>query len=263
MKNEASDSGFPSVDVVIATFRRPEDLERCLKALDNQTVAPASIEVVDDSEEDRGPAFSRNVGWRKGSSSIVAFTDDDCVPSSNWIESILKEFEIDDVDVIEGSVTTESNGILLSMDPHPGDRWNRFKTANMAYRRRVLEGIGGFDERYFIHREDTDIAWRALKSGFSISWAPKCIVHHPNRPGVQRIMPRSEILLYRCDHKKYVEVAAGMISFENMKNGKLKQMRELLRSYEDGVVNPLNRVESFWLWTRGFLFALGRKIGIR
>ena len=42
-----------------------------------------------------------------------------------------------------------------------------------------------------------------------------------------------------------------------------KQMRELLRSYEDGVVNPLNRVESFWLWTRGFLFALGRKIGIR
>ena len=70
-------------------------------------------------------------------------------------------------------------------------------------------------------------------------------------------------MLYRCDHKKYVEVAAGMISFENMKNGKLKQMRELLRSYEDGVVNPLNRVESFWLWTRGFLFALGRKIGIR
>ena len=45
MKNEASDSGFPSVDVVIATFRRPEDLERCLKALDNQTVAPASIAV--------------------------------------------------------------------------------------------------------------------------------------------------------------------------------------------------------------------------
>ena len=134
MKIGASDSDVLSVDVVIPTFRRPEHLDRCLKALESQSVSPASIEVVDDSDEDRGPAFSRNIGWKKGSASIVAFTDDDCVPSSNWIESILKEFEVEGVDAIEGSVTTEDGGVLLSMDPHPKDRWNRFKTANMAYR---------------------------------------------------------------------------------------------------------------------------------
>ena len=263
MKIEASDSDSLSVDVVIPTFHRPEDLDRCLKALERQSVAPASIEVVDDSEEDRGPAFSRNIGWKRGRAAIVAFTDDDCVPSSNWIESILREFENDDVDVIEGSVTTENEGVLLSMDPHPGDRWNRFKTANMAYRREVLEIVGGFDERYFIHREDTDIAWRAISSGFSISWSPKCVVHHPNRPGVQRIMPRSEILLYRCDSQKYVEVAAGMISFDTLKSGKLKEMRKSLRTYGDEFVTPLNRIESFLLWSRSFLLAVWRKIGIR
>ena len=263
MKIGASDSDVLSVDVVIPTFRRPEHLDRCLKALESQSVSPASIEVVDDSDEDRGPAFSRNIGWKKGSASIVAFTDDDCVPSSNWIESILKEFEVEGVDAIEGSVTTEDGGVLLSMDPHPKDRWNRFKTANMAYRREVLEEIGGFDERYFIHREDTDIAWRAISSGFSISWAPECIVHHPDRPGMQRIMPRSEILLYRCDKKKYAEVAAGMISFDTLKNGKLKELRKSLRTYDDEFVGPLNRIESFFLWTRSFLLALWRKIGMR
>lgn len=263
MSVKASVSDSLSVDVVIPTFRRPENLQRCLNALNNQTVAPASIEVVDDSEQDRGPAFSRNIGWKRGNASIIAFTDDDCVPSTNWIEAILKEFGNGDVDIIEGSVTTEDSGILLSMDPHPGDRWNRFKTANMAYKRKVLEVVGGFDERYFIHREDTDIAWRAIRSGFSISWAPGCIVHHPDRPGMQRIMPRSEILLYRCDSKKYAEVAAGMISFETVKNGKLKEMRSALREYEDEFVKPLNRIESWSLWSKGFFLASCRKIGIR
>ena len=263
MSVEAPISDSLSVDVVIPTFRRPVNLKRCLNALNNQSIAPASIEVIDDSKLDRGPAFSRNIGWKRGSAGIVAFTDDDCVPSPNWIESILKEFENIDVDIVEGSVTTENEGVILSMDPHPGDRWNRFKTANMAYRRRVLNEVGGFDERYFIHREDTDIAWRAIKSGFSVSWAPDCIVHHPDRPGVQRIMPRSEILLYRCDSRKYAEVAAGMVSFETLKNGKLKEMRSALRSYGDEFVAPLNRMESWFLWSRGFFLAICRKIGIR
>jgi len=263
MSDEASVSDSLSVDVVIPTFRRPENLERCLDALNNQSVAPASIEVVDDSELDRGPAFSRNIGWKRGSASLVAFTDDDCVPSPNWIASILREFEGGGVDVIEGSVTTEEGGVLLSMDPHPGDVWNRFKTANMTYKRKILEEIGGFDERYFIHREDTDIAWRALNSGFVVSWAPNCVVHHPDRAGVQRIRPRSEILLYRCDPRKYAEVAAGMISFSSMRNGELRDMRKALRTYSDDFVGPLSKVESFSLWTRSYLMAVARKLGVR
>ena len=47
------------VDVVIPTFKRPEALARCLEALERQTVPPESVEVVDDSEGDRGPAYSR------------------------------------------------------------------------------------------------------------------------------------------------------------------------------------------------------------
>ena len=67
------------VDVVIPTFRRPEALASCLKSLESQTLAPASIEVVDDSETDYGPGTSRNIGWNKGSGRYVAFIDDDCM----------------------------------------------------------------------------------------------------------------------------------------------------------------------------------------
>ena len=90
------------VDVVVPTFRRPEALEACLDSLSNQTVAPASIEVVDDSETDYGPGISRNIGWRRGSARIVAFLDDDCVADTRWIEEIQKVFDASDIGGIEG-----------------------------------------------------------------------------------------------------------------------------------------------------------------
>jgi GT2 family glycosyltransferase len=249
------------VDVVIPTFKRPEALARCLEALEKQTVAPASIEVVDDSAEDRGPAYSRNIGWRRGSAPLVAFTDDDCVPSENWIASIQRRFEDAGVHGIEGSVTTvDERGNLGDMNPNPRDRWNRFKTANMAYRREVLEEVGGFDERYYIHREDTDLAWRVINSGHRIDWSSECVVHHPDRGGVPRVAFDSEQLLYRCDPSKYLEVAAASISFSSIKDGTLGRARRGMRTEQEGGVAPLTRTESLYLWTRALAKATIRKI---
>ena len=252
------------VDVVIPTFRRAEALARCLAALDRQTVAPASIQVVDDSETDRGPAYTRNLGWRRGNAPLVAFTDDDCVPSTNWVESIQRRFQANSIGGVEGSVTiVDMDGELSDMDPHPKDRWNRFKTANMAFRRDVLEAVDGFDERYFIHREDTDLAWRVINSGHSIVWAPECVVHHPDRAGVQRLMLRSELLLYKCDKRKFIEVAAAMISVENLRNGTLRSVHRGMRRHRDDVVRPLTRGESISLWSRAILRSLVRKFSSR
>ena len=244
------------VDVVIPTFKRPEALARCLQALERQTVAPASIEVVDDSVEDRGPAYSRNIGWKRGSAPIVAFTDDDCVPSENWIASIQRHFEDEGVHGMEGSVTTEGG----DMNPNQRDRWNRFKTANMAYRRDVLEDSGGFDERYFIHREDTDLAWRVINRGNRISWSSECVVHHPDRGGVPRVAFDSEQLLYRCDPSKYLEVAAASISFSSIKDGSWRRARRGMRERQGSSVEPLTRLESLSLWSRALAKAALRKV---
>jgi len=256
------------VDVVIPTFRRPEALASCLKSLEKQTMAPASIEVIDDSETDYGPGVSRNIGWKRGSGRYVAFIDDDCLAEQDWIESLEKMFSENEIGGIEGGITTtDENGEKIDFNPPNRFRWNRFKTANLAVRRDVLEEIGGFDERYHMHREDTDLAWRVIDAGFKMAWAPQCRVHHPEPlgwhedgiPGSSKFgaYPRSEQLLYHCNRKKFVESAASLISRESVSDGSLWKLQRQLRTLQDPPdVKPLSRFQSWSLWSRAWVLAV-------
>jgi len=256
------------VDVVIPTFRRPEALASCLKSLEKQTMAPASIEVIDDSETDYGPGVSRNIGWKRGSGRYVAFIDDDCLAEQNWIESLQRVFSENEIGGIEGGITTtDENGEKIDFNPPNRFRWNRFKTANLAVRRDVLEEIGGFDERYHMHREDTDLAWRVIDAGFKMAWVPQCRVHHPEPlgwhedgiPGSSKFgaYPRSEQLLYHCNRKKFVESAASLISRESVSDGSLWKLQRQLRTLQDPPdVKPLSRFQSWSLWSRAWVLAV-------
>jgi len=256
------------VDVVIPTFRRPEALASCLKSLESQTMAPASIEVIDDSETDYGPGVSRNIGWKRGSGRYVAFIDDDCLAERDWIESLQRVFSENEIGGIEGGITTtDENGETVDFNPPNRFRWNRFKTANLAVRRDVLEEIGGFDERYHMHREDTDLAWRIIDAGFKMAWAPQCRVHHPEPlgwhedgiPGSSKFgaYPRSEQLLYHCNRKKFVESAASLISRESVSDGSLWKFQRELRTLQDPPdVKPLSRFQSWSLWSKAWILAV-------
>lgn len=251
-----------SVDVVIPTFRRPEALARCVASLEDQTVKPASIEIIDDSETDHGPGIARNIGWKRGRAEVVAFLDDDCVAPENWIEIIQEILENNDIGGIEGAMTTKDGlGNIVSYNPPNRFKWDRFKTANLIIRREALEKVNGFDERYYLHREDTDLAWKVIDAGYPIVWSSRCIMHHPepigSHGGIYGAYPRSEQLLYRCNPKKYIESAAGLISFISIKNGGLwKLQKELRTTQEPSDVQALNRLESWNLWGKAWVLAI-------
>ena len=70
----------------------------------------------------------------------------------------------------------------------------------------------------------------------------------------------SEQLLYRCDPKKYVEVAAASISITNIFNGGWRINRKELRKKQTEGVIPLTVYESLILWSHAFVKAIIRKI---
>jgi cellulose synthase/poly-beta-1,6-N-acetylglucosamine synthase-like glycosyltransferase len=130
-----------------------------------------------------GPAVARNIGWQAANGEIIAFTDDDCIPEPDWLVNGLSAF----VDGVAGV----SGRTVVPLPPNPTDnelnitglQRSDFITANCFYRRKVLEEVGGFDERFATAwREDSDLYFSIRERNYSLAWASGAVVVHPVRP---------------------------------------------------------------------------------
>ena len=50
--------------------------------------------------------------------------------------------------------------------------------ANMLLRRAMLDQTGGFDDRFFMYYEDTDLAWRAWLKGWQVWYCRDAVIRH-------------------------------------------------------------------------------------
>jgi hypothetical protein len=199
------------VAVVIPTVGRPS-LQVLLDSLANSSgPPPAEIVVVDDRVRPtgallagavparlagrlrvvagggRGPAAARNAGWHSTRAAWIAFVDDDVVVGPDWLADLAVDLFTAGADIAGVSGVVR---VPLPADRRPTD-WERgtagladaqWITADMAYRRRVLALIDGFDERFRrAYREDSDIALRVLDAGYQIARGRRK-VEHPVRP---------------------------------------------------------------------------------
>ena len=53
-----------------------------------------------------------------------------------------------------------------------------FSGGGVLLRREMLVEIGLFDPRFFAYYEDTDLAWRARRGGWSTVAVPESVIHH-------------------------------------------------------------------------------------
>jgi N-acetylglucosaminyl-diphospho-decaprenol L-rhamnosyltransferase len=50
--------------------------------------------------------------------------------------------------------------------------------AMLFLRRAALTSVGGWDERYFMYLEDTDLCWRLRRAGWDVAYEPSAVVDH-------------------------------------------------------------------------------------
>jgi O-antigen biosynthesis protein len=162
------------VSVIIPTYNRSDTLQKCLAAVQTQTYSDYEIIVVDDGSTDgtanmiaaefpnvhylyqanRGPAAARNQGIAAATGDIIAFTDDDCLPPSDWLARLAEGYSrYPDAAGGGGSLIAPPNLLATSVFAryeryngrevyHSGeqDYYGGFEcpaggTANMSYRR--------------------------------------------------------------------------------------------------------------------------------
>lgn len=209
----------PLVSVVVCTYNGAASLAACLGALERQTVREQiEVVVVDDGSTDgtadvarafdvtlvvhevnRGVSAARNTGIAAARAAIVAFTDDDCLPTERWIERLLPPYRQAEIVAVGGGtsvtpVVTLVHRYLVANNPlaplelelaasealayrimlYVRRMWSSRATgspravyslagASMSFRREVLEQVGGFDPEIRFGGDDEYICDRVRK----------------------------------------------------------------------------------------------------
>jgi GT2 family glycosyltransferase len=160
-------------------------------------------------EPRRGLDVARNRGMQEARGEVIAYIDDDCEADPGWLDALRVAFADPDVDAVTGRVRPASLGeapqrwfeTQFSFDrgtrPRRFTQWDRRPWyplwtggvgtgCNMAFRRRALDRVGGFDEILDMGTTipgagDLDVFARLLDHGAVIEYTPLALVWHHHR----------------------------------------------------------------------------------
>lgn len=159
-----------------------------------------------------GSAFARNLGARRARGDLLLFTDADCRLSKTWIQEMAKpllETQHYPLAAVGGRTLSEfakpERPTLVEryLDQLFGfwesDRLSAFPAflpwapaCNLAVKKEVFLGLGGFDGRWKNSAYDVDFCWRLVLCGFVLGYAPKAEVRHLRRSSLRELVRQME-----------------------------------------------------------------------
>ena len=208
-----SDCLLPLVSVIIPVYNDGERLRLCLQALKQQTYARDCYEVIvidngSDAtenikdivrsqgaisldEEIPGSYAARNKGLTVAKGMAVAFTDADCIPAPDWIETGVAHLQrVANCGLVGGEIeifwrdrsrpsTVELYESMLAFRQQDCIEKHHYSvTANLFTWKKVIDRVGNFDSQL---KSNGDIEWcnRVYARGYQQVYARDVIVRHP------------------------------------------------------------------------------------
>jgi hypothetical protein len=211
----------PHLSVIICTRNRAKSLQKCLKAINAESLKSVSGEliIVDNGSDDEtvkvaekfinevdidsivlsepraGLSRARNTGLKYSRGDTIIFTDDDCYLDDDYINIANEIFENKPFSYCGGRILlydkTDAKYGIMEQDnfelipPNSFLPPGKFQGANLIIKREVYEKIGGFDQRLGagtpFRCEDIDYVARASNAGFIGAHVPELIVYHHHR----------------------------------------------------------------------------------
>jgi GT2 family glycosyltransferase len=205
---------WPTMSVVVCAYNAAATLDECLTHACALDYPGLEVVVVDDGSTDTtaavarrhpvrllerehaGLSSARNAGYAAATGEIVAYLDSDAYPSPEWPYYLALGFDGRTVGGVGGpnipprddpagaQVVARSPGgpveVLVG-----DDRAEHLPGCNMAFWRKVLVELAGFDPIYTAAGDDVDLCWRVLDRGWDLGFHPAALVWHHRRPGLR------------------------------------------------------------------------------
>lgn len=215
----AAQSFVPKVSVVIPIYNGEADLPDLLSCLLSQTYPKEQVEylLVDNNSSDRTLSIlqttaehspitirplsenniqssyaARNTGIKAATGEIIAFTDADCRPQPQWLNTLIQPFINSEVVIVAGEILALPGTSLLEKFADQQETLSQKhtlahkfcpygQTANLAIRQHIFTKSGLF-RPYLTTGGDADICWRILKANLGkLEFADDAIVQHRHR----------------------------------------------------------------------------------
>ncbi|RLI70935.1 hypothetical protein DRO91_06210 [Candidatus Heimdallarchaeota archaeon] len=216
-----SSNGRSQISLAIATYNRPEYLERCLESARHLLIPENNLEVVivDDGsskkynieslkgkypfpikyikKEHSGICATKNKAIEESEGEFVAFIDDDMVVSPLWLIQLMSGFLDERIAGVGSTNLTYPNDDLLTVYSNYRELARRpFRdetgevlnvlTGSACLRKNVLEEIGGFnqdqsDSGVLFGGDDVDITWKIRDKGYQFIHIKNAKTFHNHR----------------------------------------------------------------------------------
>lgn len=148
-----------------------------------------------------GFARAANTGICAGRGEVIVLLNNDTEADPHWLEEIAQALQSNPnagmvackLKLFDQRNVIHSAGDFYRIDGVPGNRgvWEQDRGqyddargvfgacgGAVAYRKKMLDDIGVFDEALVANLEDVDLNWRARWAGYPIVYAPRAIVYH-------------------------------------------------------------------------------------
>jgi len=223
---------YPKVSVVICAYNAERTMAACLDSLEKLRYPNYEVVIVNDgskdatraiaerypafrliNQENRGLSVARNVGMQAAAGEIIAYTDSDCVVDPDWLTYLVYKFVRNGFVAVGGPnfPPPEDSAVAAYVAASPGGPTHvllddevaeHIPGCNMAFTKRALEEVHGFEAIFAAAGDDVDVCWRLQNQGYTIGFSPAAMVWHFRRNTVrdylrqQRGYGKAEALLY-------------------------------------------------------------------
>jgi len=168
------------------------------------------------NKENLGPAYSRNVGIKNSKHDLVAFTDNDCIVTKDWLLRLYEYIRDSNKKIagVGGRVIAKGQDIFSKyytyhkiLDPwFYNGRYLYLVTANAIFRKDALIEVNLFDETVKqAGGEDPGLSFKLLNKKYELLYNPEAVIIHDYETSLKNFIKMFYKYGFGCSYqvKKY------------------------------------------------------------